>query len=525
MDIIPPLNNLQNLSLSVEKIVEGVIENLPEVLRDALTSGSLSLKADINSQGVFLNKLNVLLKLPTAEGQIKEIPLELNLRNAVLDLPSSGREAIVRLQSSGLSTATVKFLGIDNMPVESFLSPNTSKPVTVDSSEALIVKNPADFKQIPLQPVDVKPWVANIIDKSPLPVNLKSNILEVLKPTNLTIEIVDIQPTSLPKGTVEIIPVLTDKITEVLTKFNGDTTPETIKVLSETLAKELGNLNRMVLSGKVVSEAGISHIKTPLGNIFPEKPLKITEGTEVLLQVRNMPEISLSENVSSRLPELKSLNDFMDILKPLQQTSDKSLLTEIVAKLPSLTPKMLPNLVSFIKGAVSHQLNDWVGPEITERLGKLGAEGQETISKLNNILIGNSREGVGWRIIEVPFFDGQNLGKIKVSVKKNTEEEKSSDKKKKSTAGTRFVVDTNFSRLGSFQFDGFAVARTRRFDLIVRTDRSIDDDLYANLLRIFKNTLYELEYSGNIKINVKENFIKIWENTTQSEILNDGIYI
>lgn len=86
------------------------------------------------------------------------------------------------------------------------------------------------------------------------------------------------------------------------------------------------------------------------------------------------------------------------------------------------------------------------------------------------------------------------------------------------------MVDTSFSRLGEFQFDGFSVAKERRFDLIIRTSRSVGDDLCANIMRIFKTALNEVGYAGSINVNVKENFIKICEDE-RSETLKDGIYI
>ena len=91
--------------------------------------------------------------------------------------------------------------------------------------------------------------------------------------------------------------------------------------------------------------------------------------------------------------------------------------------------------------------------------------------------------------------------------------------------GTRFVVDTSFSRLGSLQFDGYALAKDKRFDLIIRTERDIGSDFCANVMRLFKATLHEEGYAGTVKINVKEKFIKICDDSAESQTLADGIYI
>ena len=87
------------------------------------------------------------------------------------------------------------------------------------------------------------------------------------------------------------------------------------------------------------------------------------------------------------------------------------------------------------------------------------------------------------------------------------------------------MVDTTFSRLGAFQFDGFSFVKDRQFDLIIRTEKVIDEDLKSNIFKIFKTTLNNLHYSGTIKINVKENFIKICEDDTKEETLKQGLYV
>ena len=86
------------------------------------------------------------------------------------------------------------------------------------------------------------------------------------------------------------------------------------------------------------------------------------------------------------------------------------------------------------------------------------------------------------------------------------------------------MVDTNFTKLGRFQFDGYSLARDKRFDLIIRTERFVGNDLCANIMHIFKTTLHEVGYVGTIKVNIKENFIKIGEDIS-NDILPTGIFI
>ena len=133
------------------------------------------------------------------------------------------------------------------------------------------------------------------------------------------------------------------------------------------------------------------------------------------------------------------------------------------------------------------------------------------------MLQGSQKETTSWRIVEMPFYDGFQLSAIKIAVKKDKQkQERQKDKKT-----TRFVVETEFSKLGKFQFDGFSKVQLRSLDLIIRTSEQISDDFCLNIINLFKKSLYDLDYSGTIKINRAENFI----NFNDESIINEGVYI
>lgn len=82
-----------------------------------------------------------------------------------------------------------------------------------------------------------------------------------------------------------------------------------------------------------------------------------------------------------------------------------------------------------------------------------------------------------------------------------------------------------FSKLGKFQFDGFSLAKDRRFDLVVRTSKTLPSDFCSHIVNLFKTSLHDVDYVGNISINVKENFIKIGEDEITQSQIRDGVYI
>ena len=185
---------------------------------------------------------------------------------------------------------------------------------------------------------------------------------------------------------------------------------------------------------------------------------------------------------------------------------------------------MLSNMLKFIKAGNEKNIDLWLGKEIMSELQNFGREGLEVGQKLTEFFQNSIKETSQWKIVDIPFLNGDAINRIRLAIKNfKDEENKANQSKKKQSA--RFVVDTNFSQLGNFQFDGFTFNKERHFDLIIRTNQDIPQDLKKNIFAIFKNTLHQLEYKGTIKINIKENFIKIYENEEKEDILKQGLYI
>ena len=189
----------------------------------------------------------------------------------------------------------------------------------------------------------------------------------------------------------------------------------------------------------------------------------------------------------------------------------------IMNKLPFQSDNLFENMFSLYKGVVNNDISRWLGGENIAELLADNVNGQKNIVELNNMMQGLVKETPSWRIIEMPFFDGNNLSSVKIALKK----EKDKSEKQKNKNATRFVVETEFSKLGKFQFDGFCKAEDRNLDLIIRTNKKISDDFYTNIINLFKKSLYDLNYSGTIKINMIESFI----NLNQDNTVTEGIYI
>ena len=105
------------------------------------------------------------------------------------------------------------------------------------------------------------------------------------------------------------------------------------------------------------------------------------------------------------------------------------------------------------------------------------------------------------------------------------EGEYAGNRNRNKAGAARFVVDTSFTVLGGFQFDGFSLPAERRFDLIIRTEKAVGEDFCAQIMQLFRHSLAAVDYAGNIRINIKEKFIKLCEDEPEDTILRNGIFI
>lgn len=516
-------------------------------------------------------KLETPLNLPTDK------PAQIVVRSAAVE---NGRLNVRVVSVNGETPA--KYTLPLSSPVKSGLSVSApdsilirpqQNPVAAEVSveKPLIVETGTSVRQAGFHPVELAPLVEKIAADTKLPQNIIKEVAAEFKNVTVRFSLEQVVDRSLvgkngvaPNPDYRELPRLnlpleqvTERVQLVMNTFAADaeavTLPETrIREMGALIKNEFRSLSGIPIAGDAVTlqENQVIAVKTPLGNVLLDSPLKVSEDSRFLLNIKDisfpdaekslLPELVSSRQLNEELMGLRpllalisaspknaaSLQNILNLVAPLKNAGAKGteLSAEIIGKIPGLNDKMLPNMVNFVKGAMKRNVTEWIGKELTEELNRSGAEGREVISRLNGFINANSREGVSWRMVEIPFLDGGSLSKIRVAVKKYDDDEKEKNAEGKSRFGTRFVVDTSFSRLGAFQFDGFSVAKERRFDLIIRTSRSVGNDLCANIMRIFKTTLNEVGYAGSINVNVKENFIKICEDE-RSETLKDGIYI
>lgn len=409
---------------------------------------------------------------------------------------------------------------INGKPISTYLR-QEGKISTITEQSAVIVKDLTGTKNIPLQNIKLKDIAKPFLNEFSLTSEQQSELQKELQQIEVKVQIKNVSQETTKNIQTEILPIqqkIKESLGELSIKLSDAPRTQIENIIQNTVADlslELQQVRGQLIPA-MITEDGFS---SPLGIIHPEIPISLPEETFVELEITDI----MNTGSSKQALPTSSVDNILKSIKKLE-IDNPQLYEKITAKLPADNENMLQNMVAFTKAAVKNDIRHWLGNDIVTELENKGDAGKTVLTELQNTLQGNNRQSPLWRVIEIPYYVENHMEQIRLAIKQYPDEEENENTPKEKF-GTRFIVDTNFTQLGAFQFDGFSFAKDCRFDLIIRTARYIEDDLYTNIMRIFKQTLNDVQYVGNIKINLKENFIKISENNTDDNVLARGLFI
>ncbi len=556
-NLIPPLSSPSINISGTENGINGNIVNFPSEVQIAVRPGQSYLLEILMTEGMGLGAENEIKAQIDIAGQ--KIPLDIKLDSPLKLSPASGSMMQVKIGNiDEKGQMNIKLFPANN---EKTLPIKTQELSALNESLPLVVDVDSKASQSAFHPLKIEQILRNLSAKLHLPAKVENLLSENFQNAEISVDWrTDINKTNVQnavlaesnttKNAMERIELILKNFTSQILQKKPSSSD--IEHFIFQIKNELLPLKNTFLTGTAFSnpDSKLLALRTPLGNFLPDKLIKLENLSNVLLEINSVrfsdPQAlenleglkasrELTQNLPSILGVLKDLlntsidsqtqtDKVLDIFKTLHNLGKDDLAHKIMQKFPSLEGKIVENMFHFIKAANQHNSEIWLGKEIFQDLRNLGPDGQEISMRLNDFMSASVREGQNWKIINLPIINGEQISRIRLALKNIQEEEaqRTTGRHKKSA---RFVVDTNFSRLGAFQFDGFSFVKDRQFDLIIRTQKAVDEDLKSNIFRIFKTTLHNLHYSGTIKINVKENFIKICENEEKEETIKQGLYV
>ena len=399
---------------------------------------------------------------------------------------------------------------------------NTANNVTMPQETAQSQKNV--LASVEVAPVKVKDFVDQSLQKLDVPQNIRQQLTENLSALKVSMQGIGVTQTDEN--------VLLQPLTQLLQQVAQD--PKNIPLIKTQLMETIEQFVGAEINGSVSKQINdLTGIKTPLGETFFESKIKLPLQENVILNIDGttpkyeeelhfldliiknvLPQkvLTMKPETIASSPQLKSL------ATTLAKLSDETA-TEILNQLPLSGNKLFENIYNLYQATENKDIGKWLGKQTIRKITTETNQASNTLKELQNFASSMVKETPMWKIVEMPLFDGNQFSTLKVAVKKDPEQQKNKAEEQKN--GTRFIVETNFSKLGSFQFDGLSHADEKRLDLIIRTSVAQTDDFCRNLINLFKKSLYDVNYTGTIKINREQSFVNLRE---QSD-LSQGIYV
>lgn len=486
------------------------LSDMPQSLQDLAASGAaLKLRVALSSTGSLLTHL-----------ETDDMHWEVDLTGR-LPLPNAGEEY----------TLPVKISPSGRLQVQSSLSrqiPSSASSKADTAAVNLDIDLSKQLSQIRPEPIKLQQFVFAKLENINLPQSLKDDILQSLPQLPTSIVALG-EPDELISGA--LVKSLDDYFTRLSNQSALVQSLDPKQVISQ-IKTLLSAFAGETIGGEISAKINDTLlVKTDIGSTMFASNLKFRQGDKLVLSV-NQPVYDSSGGKSdfisrfiglfaSRLTADSPLPSVAEILPSaltLPVLEKSSVATQLLsAKLPAYNDDFLSNSVNFYQAALKGDASIWLGKSGIAALTAQSDTPSETLKTLNEFVASAVKETPLWRMVEIPVYVDNHISQFKIAFKKDDQ----SSAKQNSSSGARFVVETDFSQLGSFQFDGFVQPLKRNLELIVRTSQPLEQDFYSDIINLFKTSLYNLNYTGNIKINRQDTFINLYADDNHTT----GMYI
>ncbi len=169
----------------------------------------------------------------------------------------------------------------------------------------------------------------------------------------------------------------------------------------------------------------------------------------------------------------------------------------------------------FIAAVRSGDIGSWLGDKKIDALSRGGKNNLLTrltqdLSTLAQRTADAPAVSNDWRPVPLPLFWEGHIQKIALYVKQDGGN--NADSERDGTGQTRFIFDLDLDRMGGVQLDG--LVRDKRFDLVVRTQAPLSDNMRQMMKQNYSNALQSTELHGELSF---QGDIKNWVNVLQKD--------
>ena len=273
------------------------------------------------------------------------------------------------------------------------------------------------------------------------------------------------------------------------------------------------NITRGLISAQVAATtpSGQPILNTPLGVMITDEKLSLLAGQKIKLQIiPNKIRIPTDITPELRVFDYFNFREWTNLEKMIEEirTTQHSMNMEsIISKIPKPDNKMTAKMLFFLQALKGASIKNWLGRDNSIFLEKTNPDLFKQLDEDFLILSRNLIEPATneWRTTIIPVMNGSGLDHFQFHTQDQSfHKENHADKK-----GARFIIDLQLSHLGRIQIDGLTRKKNKNFDLIIRSERDLGDQIKKKINTIYLNFTKIMIFSGQISFQVSKKFAEI----------------
>lgn len=258
-----------------------------------------------------------------------------------------------------------------------------------------------------------------------------------------------------------------------------------------------------IFSGVVTGQTangGVS-VQTPIGTLNVAVPTAPPTGTQLLLQMVGDPRAPLpgSGTAEGSGARFEALRDAVALLRGGDPAAAQRMTQSLIPQANSQFGLAAVFLANAIRQG---RFEKWGGAETVRALTQSGG-GSGLLSRLDGDMAqaqGRVTDSAGqdWRTLTLPFMNQGQIEPIRLYMRDRDSSGENGDGD--SGKPKRFIIETDFSRLGPMQFDG--LTQDKRVDVVVRSQRDLADDAKREIEALFADTVTAMGLTGRVDFRV-----------------------
>jgi hypothetical protein len=273
------------------------------------------------------------------------------------------------------------------------------------------------------------------------------------------------------------------------------------------------NITRGLISAQVAATtpSGQPILYTPLGVMITDEKLSLLAGQKIKLQIiPNKIRIPTDITPELRVSDYFNFREWTNLEKMIEEirTTQHSINMEsIISKIPKPDNKMTAKMLFFLQALKGASIKNWLGIDNSIFLEKTNPDlfkqlDEDFLILSRNLIEPGTNE---WRTTIIPIMNGLGLDHFQFHTQDQSfHKENHADKK-----GARFIIDLELSHLGRIQIDGLTRKTNKNFDLIIRSERDLGNQIKKQINTIYLNFSKIMTFSGQISFQVNKKFAEI----------------